>query len=48
MITVELHAPTEEQLATKMTAYLIDHPGCSFKVYFCDYRNVWRASAIRK
>jgi len=48
MTNVELHANSEEKLADKVSAYCADHPGVNFKIYFCDYRKVWRASALRK
>jgi hypothetical protein len=48
MINVELHAPTEDKLADKVSAYQAENPNCNFKIYFCDYRKVWRASALRK
>lgn len=48
MIHVELHAPTQEQLAGKVSSYQADHPDCNFKIYFCDSRKMWRASALRK
>lgn len=48
MTQVELHAPTQDQLAEKVNAYVQDNPTCNFKVYFCETRKLWRASAVRK
>jgi len=48
MTQVELHSPSETKLAEKVKAYQTDYPDCTFKIYFCETRKLWRASALRK